>query len=123
VNSHRVNRRLSRRRRNDLTLAHFVSGGARMYAQAEIDTHGLAHPVADPALKVGKDLPILLVEIPTDFARLKEMDIQLARQWRLHTRSVFEALFQAGYLVTDFIHSNDEPGRSYYVLCHGESTL
>jgi len=123
VNSHRVNRRLSRRRRNDLTLAHFVSGGARMYAQAEIDPHGLAHPVADPALKVGKDLPILLVEIPTDFARLKEMDIQLARQWRLHTRSVFEALFQAGYLVTDFIHSNDEPGRSYYVLCHGESTL
>jgi predicted GNAT superfamily acetyltransferase len=123
VNSHRVNCRLSRRRRNDLTLAHFLSGGARMYHQAEIDTSGSAHPATDPVLQVGKDLPILLVEIPADFTKLKEADIQLARQWRLHTRAVFETLFQAGYLVTDFVHSTDGSGRSYYVLCHGESTL
>ena len=122
VNSHRVNRRLSRRRRSELSLAHFFSGGARRVNQAEIDPHGLAHP-ADPVLELGKDQPILLVEIPTDFARLKEANIQLAREWRLHTRTVFESLFQAGYLVTDFVHSNNEPGRSYYVLCHGESTL
>jgi predicted GNAT superfamily acetyltransferase len=122
VNSHRVNRRLSRRRRSELSLAHFLSGGARRVNQVEIDPHGLAHP-ADPVLELGKDMPILLVEIPTDFARLKEANIQLAREWRLHTRTVFESLFQAGYLVTDFVHSNNEPSRSYYVLCHGESTL
>jgi predicted GNAT superfamily acetyltransferase len=123
VNSHRVNRRLSRRRRNDLTLTHFLSGGARLYNPAEIDGQGMAHPASATSQEVGRDLPLLLVEIPADFPGVKDADITLARQWRFHTREVFETLFEAGYLVTDFIHSTDGPGRSYYVLSHGDSTL
>jgi predicted GNAT superfamily acetyltransferase len=123
VNSHRVNRRLSRRRRNDLSLVHFLSGGAQIYNPAEMDINHLPHPVASSIVQVGKDLPILLVEIPADFQELKEADIKLAMEWRLQSRLIFEALFKAGFMVTDFVHSNNEPTRSYYVLCHGESTL
>ena len=123
VNTHRVNRRLSRRRRNELNLAHFLSGGAQVYNAVEVDARGLVHPAADPDLHLGEELPILLVEIPADFTRLKGTDLKLALQWRLHTRVIFEALFEAGYLVTDFVHSSTGKERSYYVLCYGESTL
>jgi predicted GNAT superfamily acetyltransferase len=123
VNTPRVNRRLSRRRRNDLTLVHYLSGGAQIYNPAEFDRDQLPHPMENQPLQVGKDLSFLLVEIPADFQALKTTDIGLALEWRLHTRLVFETLFAAGYLVTDFVRSNTVPTRSYYVLCHGESTL
>jgi predicted GNAT superfamily acetyltransferase len=123
VNSHRVDRRLSRRRRGDLTLVHYLSGGAQMVNPSEMDTSHLPHPVEDPPIQSGKDIPILLVEIPADFQALKAADIKLALEWRLHTRTIFEALFNAGYLVTDFVQSANLPMRSYYVLVHGESTL
>ncbi len=123
VHSHRVNRRLSRHRRSDLSLVHFLSGGAKIYNPAEMDINHLPNPGKNINVQVGKDLPILLVEIPADFQALKEAEIKLAMEWRLHSRLIFEALFQAGYLVTDFVHSTNEPARSYYVLCHGESTL
>jgi predicted GNAT superfamily acetyltransferase len=123
VNSHRVNRRLSWQRRNDITLVHYLSGGAQVYNPADMDINHLPHPVDNHAILVGKDPPFLLVEIPADFQALKQADIKLALEWRLHSRAIFETLFKAGYLVTDFVHSTDEPIRSFYVLCHGESTL
>jgi predicted GNAT superfamily acetyltransferase len=123
VLSHRVNRRLSRRRRTDLTLAHFLAGGAQIVNPAEMDLNHLPHPVENPPVQVGKDLTFLLVEIPFDFQALKVGDIKLALDWRLHTRTIFESLFAAGYLVTDFVQSISPPTRSYYVLVHGESTL
>jgi predicted GNAT superfamily acetyltransferase len=118
-----VNRRLSRRRRSDLTLVHFLSGGAQIVNPAEMDSDHLPRPVEDPPVPVGKDITFLLVEIPADFQSLKSADIKLALKWRLHTRTIFEALFNAGYLVTDFVQSTNPPTRSYYVLVHGESTL
>jgi predicted GNAT superfamily acetyltransferase len=123
VHSHRVNRRLSRRRRSDLTLAHFLSGGALIVNPSEMDINHLPHPVENSPVQVGKNSPILLVEIPADFQSLKSADIKLALEWRLHTRAIFETLFAAGYLVTDFVQSTNAPIRSYYVLIHGESTL
>jgi predicted GNAT superfamily acetyltransferase len=123
VHSHRVNRRLSRRRRADLTLAHFLSGGAQIVNPAEMDLSQLPHPIEDPPIQAGNDLTFLLVEIPADFQALKVVDIKLALEWRLHTRSIFETLFKAGYLVTDFVQSTYSPTRSYYVLVHGDSTL
>ncbi len=123
VHSHRVNRRLSRRRRGDLTLVHFLSGGAQIVNPAEMDLDHLPRPVEDPPVPVGKDITFLLVEIPADFQALKSADIKLALKWRLHSRTIFEALFNAGYLVTDFVLSTNPPTRSYYVLVHGESTL
>ncbi len=129
VNSPRVNRRLSRRRRPNLTLIHYLSGGAQIYNPAEMDIHHLPHPVDSQVVEIGIDLPFLLVEIPDDFQALKAADFHLAGEWRMHTRTIFETLFNAGYIVTDFVRSTDQvgstnvPSRSYYVLCHGESTL
>jgi predicted GNAT superfamily acetyltransferase len=123
VNSHRVNRRLSRQRRNHLSLGHFLAGGAPIINPAKMDLKNLPHPIDLPEPKQGKDVSILLVEIPADFLAIKNEDFQLASEWRMHTRLLFEKLFTAGYLVTDFVHSNDNPPRSYYVLCYGESTL
>jgi predicted GNAT superfamily acetyltransferase len=123
VNSQRVDRRLSRRRRNHLSLLHFLAGGTPIINPAEIDVTGLPHPVDKADIKVGKDLPLLLVEIPADFLAIKIADLKLAADWRMHTRLIFEELFKVGYLVTDFVHTDDYHPRSYYVLCHGESTL
>jgi predicted GNAT superfamily acetyltransferase len=66
---------------------------------------------------------ILLVEIPADFLALKAADIELAKEWRLVSREIFENLFESGYLVTDFVHLRGEHPRSYYVLSHGEGTF
>jgi predicted GNAT superfamily acetyltransferase len=123
VNSHRVNRRLGRRRRNNLNLVQFLAGGALIINPAEMDTNGLPHPVESNEVQLGRERSILLVEIPGDFMALKTADRKLALDWRLHSRVIFGRLFEEGYLVTDFVHSTEYPIRSYYVLCHGESTL
>jgi predicted GNAT superfamily acetyltransferase len=123
VNSHRVNRRLSRRRRNHLGLVHFLSGGTPILNPAQLTVSGIPHPVERAEFPLGKGLPIVLVEIPSDFMALKAEDLELALEWRRHTRSIFEELFTQGYLVTDFVRTSASPARSYYVLIHGESTL
>jgi predicted GNAT superfamily acetyltransferase len=66
---------------------------------------------------------MVLVEIPPDYKRLKDANPNLAVDWRLHTRMVFQDLFENGYLVTDFVYLRGTQPRSYYVLSHGESTL
>jgi predicted GNAT superfamily acetyltransferase len=123
VNSHRVNRRLSRRRRKHLDLLHFLSGGATIINPTIINATGLPYPNEGVEYAIGKDLPILLAEIPGNFQAIKTADLRLAQEWRMHTRSVFERLFSEGYLVTDFVRTDDNPTRGFYVLIHGESTL
>jgi predicted GNAT superfamily acetyltransferase len=123
VNSQRVNLRLSRGRRKHLDLIHYLKGGIPIINPAEINPAGFALPVPHVDFKPGQELPILLVEIPTDFQFLKASDLNLAMHWRMHSRSIFEELFKSGYLVTDFVRTDEPSPRSYYVLCHGESTL
>ena len=55
----------------------------------------------------------LLVQIPARFQAIKSADLGLARAWREHTRSLFEAAFAAGYTVVDLLF---EEGRSCYLL-------
>jgi predicted GNAT superfamily acetyltransferase len=123
VKSHRVNRHLSRRRRKQLQLANYLAGGVPIYNPSEMDAGGLPRPSDISGFHLGKDLPMLLMEIPADFLAMKVRDLSLALDWRLHSRTILERLFSAGYLVTDFVCSDDQPSRSYYVLCHGETTL
>jgi predicted GNAT superfamily acetyltransferase len=111
----RVERRLSRRARPDLTLAHYRTADA-LILEARRDRQPARPPEHVPPLTGA----LLLVEIPDDFLALKDSDLTLARDWRFYGREVFETAFAAGYLVTDFVH---DAGRSFYVLTHGESTL
>jgi predicted GNAT superfamily acetyltransferase len=71
---------------------------------------------------------LLLVEIPSQFMEMRSSAPELARRWRIHSRLVFQRAFDAGYLITDFVHgpSGDEEPRQaqcFYVLSYGESTL
>ncbi len=116
LNTKRVERRLSRRPRPVLSLAHYLNGGATVLAI--LTDHG---PVPRPQeITLPLTSTLLLVEIPTDFPAVKAANLTVARDWRFYTREVFEDAFAGGYLVTDFIH---DQGRSFYVLTHAESTL
>jgi predicted GNAT superfamily acetyltransferase len=123
VNSNRVNRRLSRRARQSLDLKHFLAGGAPIINPSIVGEENLLLPAKATDSQLEKDKTILLLEIPADFLALKAADMNLALEWRLHTRAIFEDLFAKGYLVTDFVHLSGDQPRSYYVLCYGESTL
>jgi predicted GNAT superfamily acetyltransferase len=116
LNTERAQRRLSRRSRPALTLAHYRLAESTLL-EAHLDRESLAHPPGGTPLLAGT---LLLVEIPYDFLALKVVNLALARDWRFFTREVFEKAFPAGYLVTDFVY---EQGRSFYVLTYGETTL
>jgi len=116
LNTRRVERRLSRRPRPVLSLAHYRLAEATLLE---------AHPGRGSAARPPEDIPalagsLLLVEIPSDFQSLRAVDLSMARDWRFYAREVFEQAFTAGYLVTDFLY---EQSRSFYVLTHGETTL
>ncbi len=121
INTERVNRRLSRRARLRLDLAHFLAGGAEILNPCRVSSSGWPEPPEEYLSPQGE--PLVLVEIPDDFLSLKADDLDLALRWRLHTRVLFEDLFRRGYLVTDFVYLPGRHPRSYYVLSHGDSTL
>jgi len=123
VGTRRVERRLSRRSRPTLTLDHYLTADVCMLAArpGPVRTNGVVENSLSPPKNVPElDGALALVEIPADLPALKAANLDLARDWRLYTRQVFEKAFAGGYLVTDFVHDG---GRSFYVLTQGESTL
>jgi predicted GNAT superfamily acetyltransferase len=66
-----------------------------------------------PSSKVIVEEGRILIRIPSDFQSLKAADRNLALEWRLHTRSLFEEAFAKGYVATDLL---TEGGLSYYLL-------
>jgi predicted GNAT superfamily acetyltransferase len=54
-----------------------------------------------------------LIEIPADFNRLRKVAPELAGQWRLQTRQLFEQLFLLGYTAVDLLGQRDQ---TYYLL-------
>lgn len=127
VNSRRVNRRLSRKARRPLDLAHFISAEAKIINPAKRGKDGWLMPAESvdmDNIRPNQDGDtILLIEIPPDYLSLSKADRALAEEWRFHTRDIFENLFELGYIVTDFVYLPGKSPRSYYVLSHGESTL
>jgi predicted GNAT superfamily acetyltransferase len=66
---------------------------------------------------------ITLFDIPADYQGMKTADMDLAIEWRLYSRTIFELFFQYGYLVTDMVYLPGSSPRSYYVLSQGDNTL
>jgi predicted GNAT superfamily acetyltransferase len=82
---------------------------------------GFPHPPASNSPIQGT---LFLIEIPSDISEIKAQDLELALDWRFHTRALFAESFEKGYIVTDFIYLKGEQiPRSYYVLSHGKGTL
>jgi len=118
LTSRRVAARLDGSRR-PLDLAHFKSGGAQLLNPCVMSEGGLPIPPDDPYNPEGT---FLLVEVPSDFMAVKRADQELALAWRMQTRAIFERAFASGYLVTDFVHVDDDQ-RSFYLLSYGEAKL
>jgi predicted GNAT superfamily acetyltransferase len=66
------------------------------------------------------DMPnteLVLIEIPPNFRQINREDAGLAKVWRDHVRDVFLKMFDAGYMVTDFVRGDhDGKNRTFYVL-------
>ena len=117
LNSSRVVQRLKRFSRRCLDLGNFLSAGAKIINPVQKTSRGWPVP---PNISTDIYLrPLVLIEIPPDFLALKASDPDLALEWRLHTRALFEDLFVHGSLVTDFVHHPGANSRSFYVLSHG----
>jgi predicted GNAT superfamily acetyltransferase len=128
VNSQRVNLRLSKKKRPQLDLAHFLAAGAEIINPSRPGSDGWPRPPAlqsRPLSMIDSEHPptLLLLEIPPDFQALRVANLELASEWRYHIRALFEDLFAWGYLITDFIFQTEDLTRSFYVLSFGESTL
>lgn len=124
VNTMRVERRLSNLARRELGLDHYEQAQTPTLYEVSFPTQAGSTLIRPPGHFGIPDGSLLLAEIPPDFLKLKAADFELALAWRLFTREMFEACFNAGYLVTDFIHdTSGERPRSLYVLTYGESTL
>ncbi len=55
----------------------------------------------------------LLVEVPPIITTIMERDVDLALDWRLKTRQIFQAYFDRGYAVDGFHRAE---GRTFYRL-------
>lgn len=118
VTSHRAEARANRKWR-PLSRETLMAGGALLVNEAEFDAAGLPVP---PRNYISRPSNLMLVEIPANFQAVKQADLELARQWRAHTRDIFEAMFASGFLVTDFVAHQDSAGQhSYYLLTHGDA--
>ncbi len=69
------------------------------------------------ALVLDKEEPVIRVEIPASYQGVKAADAALALEWRYATRHMFQELFEAGYMVVDFLREEvGEERRCFYVL-------
>lgn len=68
--------------------------------------------------------PTVLVEIPAETDRMRVQSLNLARQWRLQTRKIFQRYFGLGYRAEDFIPPcRASGGRCFYVLRRRRATI
>ena len=120
ITAHRVKQRLGGERPR-LSLDAYLSANAPILNPTRLSPQGLPHMTAPAATPDGA---ICLVEIPADIQTVKAQDFELAREWRMQVRWIFESAFEAGYIATDFLLEKRE-GRmqAYYVLAHGEVRL
>lgn len=63
----------------------------------------------------------LLVEIPTDFTEMQRRQPELAVEWRLATRSIFETYLRRGYRVVDFFLAREARRGQYLLALRPES--
>lgn len=99
-------------------LSDYLQEGAVVLNPSVMAENKLIYP---PEQITAPQSSMVLVEIPSDFLHLKEVDFELARAWRVLTRELFERAFGADYLVSDFLFVKDGgESRSYYLLARSE---
>ena len=118
VTSNRAKGRATQQKR-PMSLQNLLDGGAVVANGVTFDAEGLPVPPLQTPRQTNN---LVLVEIPTDFQRIKQQDFALALRWREHSRALFENLFEDGFLVTDFVkHTESSEQRSFYLLVHQDA--
>lgn len=90
------------------------------------DASVVSAPVVNPSRQAGEwlapvpgrpdlDARRVLVEIPVGFTEMQAQAPDLAIDWRMATRRIFQAYFARGYRAVDFFLSR-ESGRGHYLL-------
>ncbi|MEM7111139.1 MAG: GNAT family N-acetyltransferase [Chloroflexota bacterium] len=109
IDSKRVTETVSGSKTNALSI-----GTISIINPTHFNNHNL--PIPPNTLPPSPLAPNLLLEIPANFHHIKQTDPALAKQWRFHTRTLFEHLFDAGYTMTDFVQDKENQLRSFYLL-------
>jgi predicted GNAT superfamily acetyltransferase len=119
-----TNRRVEERlggSRGPLTLEQYLGGNAPIINPTSATATGMPVPPATPQWVEGT---LVLLEIPINYDLLAQSDVELALQWRKHTREIFQQLLSYGYVVTDFVRGTLEGReRAFYLLSQADSVF
>ncbi len=102
-------------RRISLPAASLIRDSSVMSAVAVNGAQQKGEWLEPSPAQLGASARRLLVEIPTDFTDMQRRAPELAMEWRLATRSIFETYFRRGYRAVDFFVSR-EARRGQYLL-------
>ncbi len=68
-------------------------------------------------IKLDIDSEVVFVEIPGELSKVRDYSLDLANDWRLRTRQIFETYFAKGYYAIELIsEKEDDIRRNFYVL-------
>ncbi|MBT3239736.1 MAG: hypothetical protein HON98_07905 [Chloroflexi bacterium] len=125
LNSQRALMRLGQRSK-PLSLAHYLSGKTEIINTVEWDSDGFPVPHQDRMDKLeNKETQpkLVMFQIPADIQSIKNTNRELAHEWRMYSRLIFELFFNHGYIITDFVHQSGNQAAGYYVFSHGDIKL
>lgn len=113
VTHRRVEERI-KGKRGDLTLNQYLEANTPIVNPTISQAGGFPMPTEDINPPEGS---FALLEIPLDYPAMVASNEPLAREWRAHTRALFENLMREGYIVTDFLRETyDGRDRAYYLF-------
>jgi predicted GNAT superfamily acetyltransferase len=118
VTSNRVQTRVDSSR-GPLSLEAYTGSGAPIINEVSREISGIPQP---PPSFIRAEDRLILIEIPENFQKIKELDMEMAYSWRMHIREIADYYFTNSYLVTDFIRNQIDGSayHSYYVLTKSE---
>jgi predicted GNAT superfamily acetyltransferase len=98
---------------SERTAEDLLREGVSLLNPARNDKKSFIYPTA--GVTYTEDTGVL-VEIPSDMQAIRQGDQDLALCWRIHTREIFESLFEDDYQVIDFLFQRSPYPRSFYLL-------
>ena len=94
------------------SVADWVADGAYLLPSEHIPHNHISNVAGET---------MIVVEIPADIQAVKVDNFELAKQWRIYTRELFESVFSQGYVAIGF--TSDEAARKSYYLLSNKNDL
>jgi len=127
LNSKRVNNRISEAPRQQLGFEQYHSSGCAIVSSSGMQVDETQEQQTDELKRIIQTQRIFLLEIPCDYRKVTLENPEIAYRWRIFTRNCFELIFEAGFIVTDFVfakeNTTNKPKKCYYVMTHEKETL